>query len=320
MSLRTVSVVVTEPVSVFELGLATEVFGIDRSREGLEFDFRVCAAVPGRPMAMKTTTPLSITPTHGLDAVPGSDLVIICPTPSGPYPEEVLAALRAAHESGSVLLSLCSGAFLLAAAGLLDGRRCTTHWMYADDLRRQFPATIVDPSVLYVDSGDIITSAGTAAGVDACLHLVRRELGAASANAIARRMVMPPQRDGGQQQFVATPVPECTSDGFAELLDWVVGNLDQDHSIASLATRAAMSERTFARRFAAETGTTPHKWVTLQRVLAARHLLEESDLSVEQVAQRTGFNSAVVLRDQFRREVGLAPSVYRQRFGPVAVG
>jgi transcriptional regulator GlxA family with amidase domain len=232
----------------------------------------------------------------------------------------VLAALRTAHEGGSILLSLCSGAFLLAAAGLLDGRRCTTHWMYADDLRRRFPATTVDPSVLYVDSGDIITSAGTAAGVDACLHLVRRELGAAVANAIARRMVMPPQRDGGQQQFVATPVPECTSDGFAELLDWVVGNLDQDHSIASLATRAAMSERTFARRFTAETGTTPHKWVTLQRVLAARHLLEESDLSVEQVAQRTGFNSAVVLRDQFRREVGLAPSVYRQRFGPIAVG
>jgi transcriptional regulator GlxA family with amidase domain len=316
VALHSVSVILTEPVSMFEFGTAAEVFGIDRSAEGIEFDFRVCAVEPGRPLAAKTTTPMSVTPTHGLDAVVGSDLVVVCPTPNvEDYPAEVLDVLRAAHEAGSIILSVCSGAFLLGAAGLLDGRRCTTHWLYADEMQRRFPATEVDPSVLFVDTGDIITSAGTAAGVDACLHLVRRELGAAAANAIARRMVVPPQRDGGQQQFVATAIPECRSDGFADLLDWVAGNLDADHSISSLASRATMSERTFARRFAAETGTTPHKWLIQQRMLAARHLLEESDLSVEQVAERTGFHSAVVLRDHFRRVTGLSPSVYRQRFG-----
>lgn len=316
MALHSVSVILTEPVAMFEFGTAAEVFGIDRSAEGIEFDFRVCAVEPGRPLAAKTTTPMTITPTHGLDAVVGSDLVVVCPTPNlEDYPPEVLDTLRAAHEAGSIILSVCSGSFLLGAAGLLEGRRCTTHWMYADEMQRRFPETTVDPSVLFVDTGDIVTSAGTAAGVDACLHLVRRELGVATANTIARRMVVPPQRDGGQQQFVATAIPECSSDGFADLLDWVVGNLDSDHSIASLASRAAMSERTFARRFAAETGTTPHKWLNQQRILAARHLLEESDLSVEQVADRTGFNSAVVLRDHFRRSTGLSPTVYRQRFG-----
>ena len=223
--------------------------------------------------------------------------------------------MRAAHAAGSILLSVCSGSFVLGAAGLLDGRRCTTHWLYADELQRRHPAAEVDPSVLFVDEGDIVTSAGTAAGIDACLHLIRRELGAATANTIARRMVVPPQRDGGQQQFVALPVPECSSDGFAELLDEVVASLSEQHTVASLARRASLSERTFVRRFAAETGTTPHKWLSQQRVLAARRLLEESDLSVEQVADRTGFNSAVVLRDHFRRATGLAPLAYRRRFG-----
>ena len=318
MTLHSVSVIVLEPVSVFEFGVATEVFGIDRSADGIEFDFRVCGVHPGRPVAAKTTTPLSITPTHGLDAVAGSDLVIICPTlPQSEYPAEVLDAIRQAHAGGSTLLSVCSGSFVLGATGLLDGRRCTTHWLYADEMQERFPATTVDPSVLFVDTGDIVTSAGTAAGVDACLHLVRRELGAATASTIARRMVVPPQRDGGQQQFVDTPIPDCRSDGFGQVLDWAVGHLAEDHSVASLAGRAAMSERTFARRFSAETGTTPHKWLTQQRVLAARHLLESSDLPVEQVADRVGFGSAVVLRDHFRRATGLAPSTYRQRFGSV---
>lgn len=316
MALHSVSVILIEPVALFEFGVAAEVFGIDRSDEGIAFDFAVCGADPGRPFATKVTTPLTITPTSPLSAAVGSDLVIVAPTTPQPvYDPAILDTLRAAHAGGATILSLCSGSFVLGAAGLLDGRRCTTHWMYAEEMQRRFPDTTVDPSVLFVDTGDIVTSAGTAAGVDACLHLVRRELGAATANAIARRMVVPPQRDGGQQQFVATAIPECSSDGFADLLDWVVGNLDADHSISSLASRAAMSERTFARRFAAETGTTPHKWLTQQRVLTARHLLEESDLSVEQVADRTGFNSAVVLRDHFRRATGLSPTAYRQRFG-----
>lgn len=316
MALRSVSVILTEPVSIFEFGVAAEVFGIDRSGEGIEFDFRVCALKPGRPMVAKLTTGLTITPTHALTDAIGSDLVIVCPTvPLPEYPEEILDTLRRAHASGSILLSLCSGSFLLGAAGLLDGRRCTTHWMYADDMQRRFPATTVDPRVLFVDEGDIISSAGTAAGIDACLYLIRRELGAATATTIARRMVVPPQRDGGQQQFVATPIPECASDGFASLLAWTVEHLDEDHSITSLAGRAVMSERTFARRFQAETGTTPHKWLVQQRVLAARNLLERSDLAVEQIADRVGFNSAVVLRDHFRRATGLAPTTYRRRFG-----
>ena len=324
MALQRISLILIEPVAVFEFGVPVEVFGIDRTRDGLpRFDLRVCALHPGRELTTETTTGLAITAPYGLDQVRGSDLVVVAATAitrDRSYPPEILEASRQAYADGSILMSMCSGAFVLAAAGLLDGRECTTHWMYTELLQREYPETRVNPGVLYVDTGQVITSAGTAAGIDASLHLVRRELGAAAATRIARRMVVPPQRDGGQQQFVAPPVPECTSDGFAELLDWVVGNLDQDHSVSSLATRAAMSERTFARRFTAETGTTPHKWVTRQRVLAARHLLEESDLSVEQVAQRAGFNSAVVFRDQFRREVGLAPSVYRQRFGPVPVG
>jgi AraC family transcriptional activator FtrA len=226
----------------------------------------------------------------------------------------VLQVLRDAAAAGATLLSLCSGSFVLGAAGLLDGRQCTTHWMYVEDMKRAYPQAIIDPRVLYVDDGNIITSAGTAAGIDACLHYVRRELGTAIATKIARRMVVPPQRDGGQQQFVEMPIPECTADSLAPLLTWVLAHLDEEHSAASLAKRAVMSDRTFARRFSAETGTTPHKWLTQQRILAARSLLEESDLGVEQISSRVGFNSPVVLRDHFRREIGLAPADYRRRF------
>ena len=315
MALHSVSVILLEPVSVFEFGVAAEVFGLDRAGEGIEFDFRVCGIEPGRPLAAKLTTPATITPAHGLDAVAGSDLVIVSPTlPLPEYPEPVLAAVRAAHAADSILLSVCSGSFVLGAAGLLDGRRCTTHWLYADELQRRHPAAAVDPSVLFVDEGDIVTSAGTAAGIDACLHLIRRELGAATANTIARRMVVPPQRDGGQQQYVPSPVPECQSDGFADLLDWATERLDQPHTVATLAAQSHQSERTFARRFAAETGTTPHKWLTQQRVLAARELLETTDEPVERIANLVGFNSAVVLRDHFRRITGVAPQAYRQQF------
>ena len=322
MALRTVSVIVVPPVSLFEFGVAGEVFGIDRSGEGIVFDFRVCALEPGRPLATKLTTALTITADHGLEEITGSDLVIVAPTEvRDEYPAELLEALRRVHTDGTTILSVCSASFILGAAGLLDGRPSTTHWLYADQMQRRFPATRVDPSVLFVDDGDIITSAGTAAGVDACLHLVRRELGAGVANTIARRMVVPPQRDGGQQQFVAAPIPECHSDGFAALLAWLVEHLDEDHSISTLALRATMSERTFARRFAAETGTTPHKWLIQQRILAARGLLEASDLGIEQIADRVGFNSAVVLRDHFRRTTGLSPQAYRRRFGsPPAAG
>ncbi len=318
MAITQVSVILTEPVAFFEFGVPVEVFGIDRTGDGLpSFDFRVCAAEPGRPLSTETTSAMQLVAPLGLDAVVGSDLVVVAATAisrHGNYPPETLEAIRAAHRDGAILMSMCSGAFILGAAGLLDGLECTTHWMFTDKLQRDYPQARVNPNVLFVDSGQIITSAGTAAAVDACLHLVRRELGAGAANRIARRMVVPPQRDGGQQQYVPNPVPECASDGFAELLDWAKGNLAQPHTVATLARRANLSERTFARRFATETGTTPHHWLTQQRILAARELLETTDEPVERVAGLVGFNSAVVLRDHFRRLTGISPLTYRKQF------
>lgn len=318
-ALKQVSVILTEPVSVFEFAMATEVFGLDRRDEGYQpFDFRVCAQHPERPLETNTVAPFSIIASHSLDAVKGSNLVIVSATsPRGPhgYPQPILRAIREAYDDGAILLSLCSGAFLLGAAGLLDGRRSATHWKYAEDMQREFPATRVDPSVLYVDDGQIITSAGTAAGIDAALHLIRRELGHEIASRIARRMVVPPHRDGGQQQYVATPLPYDESEELGGLLTWLTGNLAGQHTSATLAKRVSMSERTFARKFAAETGTTPHKWLNQHRILQARRLLEETELSVEQIAERVGFNSSVVLREHFRRHVGITPMNYRRQFG-----
>jgi transcriptional regulator GlxA family with amidase domain len=255
-----------------------------------------------------------LVPEHGLDAVDGADLVAVpAAAVREEYPPAVLEKLRGAAARGATLLSVCSGAFILGAAGLLDGRPCTTHWRNGEALRERFPTVLLDPDVLFVDDGNIITSAGTAAGIDACLHLVRRELGSAAANTIARRMVVPPQRDGGQRQFVELPVPECGSDGLAPLLGWMVENLRAEHSVAELAGRARMSERTFARRFVAETGTTPAKWV-----LHARRLLEDTQLAVEKVAEESGFGSAALLRHHFNKIVGVPPKDYRRTFGAAA--
>jgi transcriptional regulator GlxA family with amidase domain len=318
MALDVVSVIVVEPVAVFEFGVAVEVFGLDRTDDGVPtMDFRVCAEHPGQAYATQNVAGFSITPDRGLDAVRGSDLVVVAATPmrdAGDYPEAVVRAIREAHDAGSTILSLCSGAFMLGAAGLLDGRRCTTHWKYFDQLAEMVPEARIDRRALFVEDGRIVTSAGTAAGIDASLHIVRRELGTQIATKIARRMVVPPQRDGGQQQFVETPIPPCSADSLAPLLGWVSANLVDEHTAESMARWAAMSERTFARRFSAETGTTPHKWLTQQRVLAARLLLEESDLGIDQIAGQVGFGSAVVLRDHFRRATGLAPAEYRRRF------
>ena len=209
---------------------------------------------------------------------------------------------------------MCSGVFVLGAAGLLDGRRCTVHWRSVDELRARHPEAIVDPDVLFVDDGNLVTSAGTAAGIDAALHLVRRELGSGVVNTIARRMVVPPQRDGGQRQYVEQPVPHRAADGLAPTLDWVLAHLDVEHSVADLATRARMSERSFARRFVAETGTTPHRWLTLQRVLLAQRLLEDTEQGIDDVAQRCGFGTGALLRHHFRKVVGVAPADYRRTF------
>ncbi|MCE5289001.1 MAG: helix-turn-helix domain-containing protein, partial [Nocardiaceae bacterium] len=199
-------------------------------------------------------------------------------------------------------------------AGLLDDRSCTTHWKYAAKLANDYPRAKVDPDVLFVDEGSIITSAGTAAGIDACLHLVRREMGTTIANIIARRMVVPPQRDGGQRQFIEQPIVEVATDSFGQILDWVTENLNVQQTVDDLAQRAMMSPRTFARKFVAETGTTPVRWITNQRVLLAKQLLEETDLGLEVIAERCGFSSGALLRHHFNRAVGLPPGDYRRRF------
>jgi transcriptional regulator GlxA family with amidase domain len=311
--LSTVAVLVIPPVTPFEFGTVCEVFGIDRTDEGLPpFELRVCGEVAGRPLA--TTVGADLVPSRGLDGLQGADLVVVSATREREFADEVLDAVRAAAAGGSTMLSICSGSFVLGAAGLLDDRPCTTHWMHADELGERFPRAKIDPDVLFVDDGNLITSAGTAAGIDACLHLVRRELGSAAVNVIARRMVVPPQRDGGQRQFVQQPVPVCRSDGLAPVLDWVLEHLEVEHSVSDLARRARMSDRSFARRFVAETGTTPHKWLTLQRVLRAQRLLEDTDLGIDEVAERCGFGSGALLRHHFRKVVGVAPADFRRTF------
>jgi transcriptional regulator GlxA family with amidase domain len=210
-------------------------------------------------------------------------------------------------------MSICSAAYALGEAGLLDGRRCTTHWMYADDLAARYPQAEVDPAVLYVEDDGVITSAGTAAGIDACLHLVRRELGAQAAAVVARRMVVPPHRDGGQLQYVDTPLP-CEGDTLAPLLAWMVEHLDAELTVPELAAKSLMSERTFARRFRSETGTTPAAWVTRQRLVRAQELLERTAVPVEEIARVSGFGSAAILRHHFARVLGTSPQAYRRQF------
>lgn len=315
MALKTVSALVLDGLAMFEFGVICEVFGIDRSTDGVpNFDFKVCGPEPGEPL--RTSVGATITPDHGFEGLIGADLVAIPAIASqgGTYMPEALDAIRRAAESGSIILTVCSGAFVAGAAGLLDGRPCTTHWMHADELARMFPTAEVDRNVLFVDDGNLITSAGTAAGIDACLHLVRRELGSEVTNIIARRMVVPPQRDGGQRQYIEQPIPVKCSERFAPHLDWILANLDKPHTVTTLSRRAHMSGRTFARRFVEETGRTPMQWVTDQRVLFARRMLEESTLDIDRIAEQSGFGTATLLRHHFRRIIGVTPSDYRKRF------
>jgi transcriptional regulator GlxA family with amidase domain len=311
--LQRVAAIAVPGVSAFELGLVCEVFGIDRSDTGGPvFDFTLCTPEPGRvPMEVGG---LAIDVPHDLSAAADADLVVALPY-KAPYglPDGVTDVLRAAHDRGAWVMSICSGTFALGEAGLLDGRRCTTHWMYADDLARRFPTAEVDPAVLYVEDRGVISSAGTAAGIDACLHLIRRERGARAAAAVARRMVVPPHRDGGQAQYVDTPLP-CDADTLAPLLAWMADHLDAELTVPELAARALMSERTFARRFRAETGTTPAAWVTRQRLVRAQEMLERTTAGVDEIARASGFGSAAILRHHFGRVLGTSPQAYRRQF------
>jgi transcriptional regulator GlxA family with amidase domain len=310
-----VAVVAFDRISIFELSVACEVFGLDRSDMGLpNYRFWVCAA---EPPPLRTNGGMTLRPGQGLSSLTEADTIVV---PAWrdidePPPARLLAVLRRAHHRGARIASFCSGAFVLAAAGLLDGRRATTHWMYAAELARRFPAIQVDPSVLYVDEGSVLTSAGTAAAIDLCLHMVRRDHGAQVANAFARRMVVAPHRGGGQSQYVEAPVAAAGGpDGVGQAMEWALRHLDRPLTVECLAGRAHMSARTFARRFRAVTGTTPLQWLLQQRVFTAQQLLEGTELSVEEVAERCGFGSATALRLHFERRFGVPPTVHRAHF------
>jgi transcriptional regulator GlxA family with amidase domain len=314
MALSTIAALITDPVAMFETAIACEVFGLDRTDDGVPpFRFMMCGETAGVPVP--TTSGGALTPTHQWQDALEADLVVM---PAGgvrdSYPEELLEVIRGAHARGATILSICTGAFILGETGLLDGLTAVTHWRYAESFARRFPRTTVSMDVLYLDHGQIVTGAGTAAGIDAVLHLVRRELGSTVATRIARRMVVPPQRDGGQRQYVEAPLPETDCESMQPVLNHITENLDAPHTVPELARLAMMSERTFARRFVAETGTTPHKWLVQQRVLRARELLESTDLPVESVASHSGFGSAALLRTHFQTVVGTSPQRYRREF------
>jgi AraC family transcriptional activator FtrA len=309
---HTVAAVVVPGSHPFELAVACEVFGMDRPELGVPwYRFIVCAVRPRVDVGAYV-----LEAPHGLDVLNTADTIVVpaCDPDLG-APPELTAALRAAYERGARLVSFCSGAFALAAAGALDGRRVTTHWLHAARLAAEYPDIVVEPDVLYIDSGQVLTSAGTSAGIDLSLYIVRQDYGAEVANAVARRMVVPPHRDGGQAQFLDQPVPEGSDPAsLGRTLDWIVDNLDRPLTIEDMAAHALMSTRTFMRRFRAATGTTPLRWLSQQRIAHARRVLESSDVSVDRVAQVSGFGSAANFRVHFARAVGIAPTSYRRAF------
>jgi len=313
--LRNVVAVACDRMAAFELAVICEVFGLDRTGDGLPgYDFAVCAAE--RP-PLRTTSGFSIDTPFGLDRLAEADLIAVPAwrDVNEKPPARLLEALREAHARGARLMSVCTGAFVLAASGLLDGRRATTHWRHVGKLAERYPAICVEPDVLYVDEGQVLTSAGTAAGIDLCLHIVRQEHGAVVANSIARRMVVPPHRAGGQAQYTETIVPDtCSDNGIPEVLAWAQRRLNHRLTVDRLASRAHMSPRTFARRFVQATGTTPHRWLLTQRLMLAQRLLEGSELSVELVAENAGFGTAAALREHFGRHLQTSPLAYRRLF------
>ena len=311
---RLVAALVYDQLCSFEFGCAAEIFGLPRPEFGENwYRFMTCAAEPGPLRALGGIT---IQTDAALDALPNSGTIIIPGWKAAGVPpsDELIQVLVQAHAAGARLLTICSGVFVLAAAGLLDGKRVTTHWRYAEKLQRLYPRLNVDPNVLYVDEGQILTSAGSAAGLDLCLHLVRRDFGAAIANQVARRLVLAPHRNGGQAQFIERPILRERHGRLADVIASIIARLHEPMSVESMAELAAMSPRTFMRRFHETTGKTPSEWLIDARVERARELLEHSDLSIEQIAARSGFGTAATLRHHFRRKLQLSPIGYRARF------
>ncbi|MEV6770067.1 helix-turn-helix domain-containing protein [Nocardia sp. NPDC051030] len=319
MGTGVIAVAITDRMALFEMSIAAQVFGLERlDLMDPWYELRMCAADPG---VTRVEHGFVVDTPYGLDALEDADTVIV----PGLDPKEVTAgtvdprlipAVLAAHARGARMVSLCTGAFALAEAGLLDGRRATTHWRYADLMRSRYPKIEVDPAVLYVDDGDVLTSAGVSAGIDLCLHLIRTDLGADIANQVARRMVVQAHRAGGQAQYIEAPMPRSTGDGLGPLLQWATENLDQQLTVTQLARTAGLSTRTLARRFTEATGTTPLRWLHAERLTRARQLLESTDLPVERISQLCGMGTAGNLRHHFTREVGVTPMTYRRSFQP----
>lgn len=312
---ETVAVVAFDGISPFHLSVPCLVFGEDRRADGSpRFDLRVCAVEPG---PLRTNAGFQLLARRGLGALRAADIVVI---PSWrddgrPAPPQLLRELRAAHRRGALIVGLCLGAFVLAEAGLLDGRPATTHWHLVSVFRDMYPTVQLQPEVLYVDDGDVITSAGTAAGLDCCLHVLRRRYGAEAANRAARRMVVAPHRQGGQAQYIARPVPATAErDRLGPVLEWMSRHLAQPHGLDDLARRAFMSRRTFTRHFRDATGTTVVGWLTAQRLASAQHLLEVTDLPIEEVAAQSGFGSTASLRQHFAQALRTSPLAYRRQF------
>jgi AraC family transcriptional regulator, transcriptional activator FtrA len=311
---RRVATLVYDGLCTFEFGIAVEVFGLARPEMGKDwYRFSLCSLDRG---PLRATGGVRVDAPAGLAGLRKAGTIVIpgWRDPDELPPARLLTALRQAHQRGARLLSICSGVFVLAAAGLLDGRRATTHWRYVDRLRARYPRIQVEPNVLYVDEGSLLSSAGSAAGIDLCLHLVRRDYGAEKANQVARRLVMSPHRDGGQAQFAGEPAVKPRLGGMAPVLDWAIARLDRPLGIDLLSKQANMSARTLARRFLQETGTTPHRWLTHQRLLAALRRLETTDDSIDAVAAAVGFETAMTFRHHFRRAYGTTPTAYRRRF------
>jgi transcriptional regulator GlxA family with amidase domain len=303
---RVVALAIPDVVA-FDLSIAAQVFGA-RSEE--MYEFTLCAAATG---PLSTTTGFSLLIERDLGALHEADTVVVpgYEDPDGALGGAVTEALLSARERGARMVSICTGAFALAAAGLLDGLRATTHWEWAGLLARRYPAVDVQPDVLYLDEGQVLTSAGVAAGIDLCLHIVRRDYGSRAANAVARRIVVAPQRAGGQAQFLDQPVPSAPGGSLERTRLWALEHLDQPLTVSRLARHAGYSDRSFARRFRAETGTTPLQWLIAQRTLQARALLEAGELPVEAIARSCGFGSAASLREHFRRAIRTTPTAYR---------
>jgi AraC family transcriptional activator FtrA len=303
--MHAVALAATDGMLSFELTIASEVFGDDP-----RYDFAVCGTAPVR------VGRFLLEPDDGLDRLARAGTVLVpgwADVDVDP-PADLLAAVRAAHAAGARVASLCTGAFVLAAAGLLDGLRATTHWAHTDVLTARFPRVTVDPDVLYVDNGQVLTSAGKAAAMDLCLHLLRADHGPAAANAVARRLVVPPHRAGGQAQYVAAPVPARDDHPLAALLPWITARLDQPLTVEDLARQAKVSTRHLTRHFHAATGTTPLQWLLTQRIRRAQELLEKTDAPVERIAASVGMGTATTLRRHFNRTVGVPPDMYRRTF------